>query len=414
MLPARNQESVMPGRLRPFAPFGQLPADQLILAAGRTSLKRFRDGDVLLPRGSRDADDFFLLEGRVTLLDLDGNSRLIASGTPEAVNPLSPLRPSLFEVRALGPVACAKVARDDLEVLRGMARRLSGAPPSAAPDPDATMGLFDSLEADIAAERLKLPSLPDHALRVRAAIADANCDARRIADLLAADPAVAAKILKIANSPLCRGATAVNSLREAVNRIGLFTVGELVVCFSLKDLFKTSAPGLRERFGELVIEAVRVGAAASVVAARVRGIGAEQALVAGLLSNIGDYVVLERLASQPALLADASRLERALAQHGPGIGALVCRHWQLGDDVVEAVARARDWRHQADGAPSLAEVVLCARYHALLSLQKTAQLVKSADIPALRVLGETLTPQVSMEIIRESRARVEALQQALG
>ncbi|MGE3847098.1 MAG: HDOD domain-containing protein, partial [Gammaproteobacteria bacterium] len=281
MLPARNQESVMPGRLRPFAPFALLPTDQLILAAGRTLLKRFRDGDVLLPRGSRDAADYFLLEGRVLLLDPDGNSRLIASGTPDAANPVSPLRPSLFEVRALGPVACAKVARDDLEVLRDVARRLSGAPPSAAPDPDATIGLFDSLEADIAADRLKLPSLPDHALRVRAAIADANCDARRIADLLAADPAVAAKILKIANSPLCRGTTAVNSLREAVNRIGLFTVGELVVCFSLKDLFKTSAPGLRERFGELVIEAVRVGAAASVVATRVRGVGAEQALVAG-------------------------------------------------------------------------------------------------------------------------------------
>ncbi len=59
-------------------------------------------------------------------------------------------------------------------------------------------------------------------------------------------------------------------------------------------------------------------------------------------------------------------------------------------------------------------MVLCARYHALLSLQKIAQLVKPAEIPALRVLGEKLTPQVSVEIIRDSRARVEALQQALG
>ncbi len=53
MLPQRNQESVMPGRLRPFAPFAQLSAEQLIVAAARTALKRFRDGDLVLSRGSK-------------------------------------------------------------------------------------------------------------------------------------------------------------------------------------------------------------------------------------------------------------------------------------------------------------------------------------------------------------------------
>ena len=404
----------MPGRLRPFAPFAHLSAEQLIVAAGRTAMKRFRDGDLLLARGSEDSCDYFLLDGNVVILDVDGNSKLVASGSVDAVNALAPLRPALFDVRALGPVLCAKMARGEVSLLRDSIRRVPRVRLDEVEEPLAeTSGLFDDLEGDITADRLKLPSLPDHALRIRAAIANAAADARRIADLLAADPALAAKILKVANSPLCRGNNTVSNLREAVNRIGMFTVGELVVCFSLKDLFNARSPSLRERFGELVIEAVRIGATASVVAQRVRGVVADEALVAGLLANIGAYVVLDRLSQQPLLLKDETRVERALLGYTARLGKLICRHWQLGEAVVEAVGHVGDWEYEVQGEFRLAEVVICARYHSLISLRKTHQLPKPESIKAMRVLGTELTPAISMEIIRDAKLRIDALQQAL-
>ncbi len=405
----------MPGRLRPFAPFAQLSAEQLIVAAARTALKRFRDGDLVLSRGSEDNCDYFLLDGNVVLLDADGNSKMIASGSMDAANPLSALRPALFDVRALGPVLCAKMARAEVALLRESIKRVARVRAEEILEPLAeTSSLFDDLEGDILADRLKLPSLPDHALRVRAAIGHAAADSRKVADLLAADPALAAKILKVANSPLCRGESTVNNLRDAVNRIGMFTVGELVVCFSLKDLFNANSPSLRERFGDLVIEAVRIGATASVIAPRVAGIAADQALVAGLLSNIGAYVVLERLSQQPLLLKDDTRVERALATYTARLGKIICRHWQLGDAVVEAVGHVSDWGYEVEGNARLAEVVICARYHSLISLRKTQQLPKPETVRAMRVLGGTVTPQLSVEIIREARVRVDALQQALS
>ena len=404
----------MPGRLRPFAPFAQLSAEQLIVAAGRTAMKRFRDGDLLLVRGSDDGCDYFLLDGNVVMLDGDGNSKLVASGSADAVNALAPLRPALFDVRALGPVLCAKMARGEVSLLRESSRRVARVRLDEVEEPLAeTSGLFDDLEGEIAADRLKLPSLPDHALRVRAAIAHAAADSRRVADLLAADPALAAKILKVANSPLCRGSSPVRDLRDAVNRIGMFTVGELVVCFSLKDLFNARSPSLRERFGELVIEAVRIGATASVVAQRVRGVVAEEALVAGLLANIGAYVVLDRLSQQPLLLKDTTCVERALAGYTARLGKLICRHWQLGEAVVEAVGHVGDWEYEVEGDFRLAEVVICARYHSLISLRKTKQLPKPESIKSMRVLATELTPEISMEIIRDAKQRIDALQQAL-
>lgn len=404
----------MPGRLRPFAPFAQLSAEQLIVAAGRTALKRFRDGDLVLARGSEDGCDYFLLDGNVVLLDSDGNSKMIASGSADAANPLAPLRPALFDVRALGPVLCAKMARGEVALLREASLRVARSRPEDADTAlDETSDLFRDLEGDIIADRLKLPSLPDHALRVRSAISQAAADSRKVADLLAADPALAAKILKVANSPLCRGDSTISNLRDAISRIGMFTVGELVVCFSLKDLFNANSPSLRERFGELVIEAVRIGATASVIATRVKGIAADQALVAGLLSNIGAYVVLERLSQQPQLLKDATRVERTLAAYTSRLSRVICRHWQLGDGVVEAVGQVMDWSYEVEGAARLAEVVICARYHSLISLRKAQQLPRPETIKAMRILGAAVTPELSMEIIREARARIDALQQAL-
>ena len=173
------------------------------------------------------------------------------------------------------------------------------------------------------------------------------------------------------------------------------------------------SPSLRERFGELVIEAVRIGATASVIAARVGGALADQALVAGLLSNIGAYVVLERLSQQPLLLKDDTRVERALATYTARLGKLICRHWQLGEAVVEAVGEVGDWQYEVQGEARLAEVVICARYHSLISLRKTSHLPKPETIKAMRVLGAAVTPEISMEIIRAARARIDALQQAL-
>ena len=109
-------------------------------------------------------------------------------------------------------------------------------------EPSATQGLMFDLEAAAAADRLKLPSLLDIALRIREVLSNRVCDNQRVADLLSTDPSAAAKILKIANSPLCRGVSTIIDLREAVARIGMHTVSELVICFSLKDLFDTSAP----------------------------------------------------------------------------------------------------------------------------------------------------------------------------
>ena len=405
----------MPGRLRRVVPFDQLSSEQLIVVAGRASIARFRDGQVVLAKGSDDDNDYFLLEGEVAITDAEGETRLIAGGTSEAANVISPLRPSLYDVRATGQVLCATLPRAEVSILREhFEDNDEMSIEEVSDDLSATLSLVSDLENDIAADRLRLPSLPDIALRLRDVLSSSACDNQRVADLIAADPSVAAKILKIANSPLRRGTEPIVNLRDAVGRIGMHTVSELIICFSLRDLFDTSSRSIRDRFAQLVGVSVRIGATASVIAERAKLGNADHALVAGLLSNIGAFPILERVAMRPDVVEDPTKADVVIETHSARIGQLMCKKWNLGDEVIEAISEIGNWAFVSHGALTIAEIVICAHYHTLLGLGQVQGLPKPERIKAMRVLGGNVTAETSMEIIKDAKARVDVLLDALS
>jgi HD-like signal output (HDOD) protein len=81
--------------------------------------------------------------------------------------------------------------------------------------------LVAELERSLAANTLELPSLPEVALKVRKALADESVSSAEIARLLGTDPALAARVLKTANSALFyRGSKPITSLQNAFARLG--------------------------------------------------------------------------------------------------------------------------------------------------------------------------------------------------
>lgn len=87
--------------------------------------------------------------------------------------------------------------------------------------------LVATIRRDFEANRLRIPSLPDIALRVRQAIEQENHSARHIAEIIQFDPAIAARVIQLANSVLFRGSRKIENTLEAVARIGLNTVRDL-------------------------------------------------------------------------------------------------------------------------------------------------------------------------------------------
>ncbi|MFT5451625.1 MAG: HD-like signal output (HDOD) protein, partial [Enterobacterales bacterium] len=65
--------------------------------------------------------------------------------------------------------------------------------------------LLDAIKTD----RLVLPTLPEVALRIRESVENPDVSAQKLAEVIASDAALSARLIKVSNSPLLRGRVAV-------------------------------------------------------------------------------------------------------------------------------------------------------------------------------------------------------------
>jgi two-component system, cell cycle response regulator len=213
----------------------------------------------------------------------------------------------------------------------------------------------DSLFARLKAEN-RLPSSPGTAIRVVELCRQRSVDLRDIADAIMSDPALSARLLKYANSPLVGAGRAVTSVREAVLFLGLRTVKVTALGFSL------AAPGLEPSCKDFDLrqfwrESFLVAVAARQLATAIGGGDREEAFTAGQLSQIGrlafahgapkEYTQVLRLvrAGRPLLEAEQEILGTDHSQ----LGALILAEWGLPEVLVRAVQRA--WRTDLQPGP---------------------------------------------------------------
>lgn len=89
---------------------------------------------------------------------------------------------------------------------------------------------------------LDLPTLPEVALRVHRLVEDEPTSIAQIAMLLSLDPALSARLLQVANSPLYRGSETTENIKMAVTRLGNDVVRNLVTSLVMQQLFHSSFP----------------------------------------------------------------------------------------------------------------------------------------------------------------------------
>ncbi|MCW8891243.1 MAG: HDOD domain-containing protein, partial [Sedimenticola sp.] len=77
---------------------------------------------------------------------------------------------------------------------------------------------FESLQTAITNNQITLPTLPEVALKVRDAVEQENVTAQQIADMVATDAALSARLLQVANSPLYRGRVSIDTIQMAITR----------------------------------------------------------------------------------------------------------------------------------------------------------------------------------------------------
>ncbi|HET6397621.1 MAG TPA: GGDEF domain-containing protein [Pseudoxanthomonas sp.] len=192
-----------------------------------------------------------------------------------------------------------------------------------------------------------LASPPGVALQIIELAQDPNADLGATARVIGLDPALSARMLRVANSPLYAGRRRVETLAQALTMLGLNATLSLALGFSLVH-------GLRGRNGTAVEQeriwrrSVLAALAARLLGERLGVQRVEDLMLAGLLQDIGglallqvapeDYAALRARAPDNAALM---RLEReAFGADHAEVGAWLARHWQLPAYLAQAIANS--------------------------------------------------------------------------
>jgi HD-like signal output (HDOD) protein len=138
----------------------------------------------------------------------------------------------------------------------------------------------------------RLPSPPTVALRVIELCEDPDVRLKDLAEVIGQDPALAAKLLKTANSPMFAAASRVVTIERALIMLGIVPSRLLVLTFSLVDHYRKPACAHFD-YDRYWCRSALCGALAKDLAIDRLPAMEDYALVIGLLADVGKLVLAE-------------------------------------------------------------------------------------------------------------------------
>jgi diguanylate cyclase (GGDEF)-like protein len=209
-----------------------------------------------------------------------------------------------------------------------------------------------------------LPSVPAVALEVLRLAQQEDASAGQLADVISLDPALAAKILKIVNSALLGRGCEIVTLKRACAQLGFKTIKLWALSFAMVDsLQRPRVEGFdhNEHWKRSVFRAV----SAKLFAEAVKPQLADEAFLAGLLSEIGQLVLATGLPKEFQAVREAGGdawrtpdAQRAtLGYSSDELGVALLHSWGLPPLIYQAVLGAQNpGQDRPDALPVTREI----------------------------------------------------------
>jgi HD-like signal output (HDOD) protein len=284
----------------------------------------------------------------------------------------------------------------------------------AGPSNKDAFAFVQSLALEMSAGKIEIPSFPDVAMRIRKVLADDNCDTNQIAKVVSAEPAMAARLLQVANSAaLNPNGNKITELRSAIARIGFSNVRTVSLAYAMDQV--KNAPALlpiRKPLNDLWERSVKVAAMAFVVARRWTKINADKALLTGLMHGMGRVYILTRAVNHPGLFSDAETYQQIVRDWNTSIAKAVLDSWEISPDIVDAVEHYEDIGRTGSGSPDLTDVLTIANLLVSFHTDPEALEINLAQTTASARLG--LNPEECKKALQETAGELAGLRQALG
>ncbi len=190
-----------------------------------------------------------------------------------------------------------------------------------------------------------LPTIPQVATKVIQLLDRPNVELDQVADLILSDQVLAARVIKMVNSPLYRPAHPVQSVKRALIYLGIHHIRELAFSCSFVDVFQGRDAIIDiKSFWE---HSFGVGMVAKIIAEKVHYPDSEKAYLVGIVHDIGEVflsyyrqddfrAMLKEVEGKPFRLFE-KEAEFLGASHAD-VGLCIARKWNFPADYCEVIA----------------------------------------------------------------------------
>ena len=163
---------------------------------------------------------------------------------------------------------------------------------------------FKSIAAQASRGELTFPTSVAASVKLQQALSDPDCHIDAAAQLVQANPLLAARTVAIANSVAYnRSGNEISSVRAAVQRMGVRTLQSLVAALIVRQIGSAvTDPVAKAKLAQLWEHTAHVAALAQVLARRVTRVDPDTALFAGIVHEVGGFYMLSRAAEFPGIL----------------------------------------------------------------------------------------------------------------
>lgn len=214
---------------------------------------------------------------------------------------------------------------------------------------------------------LELPGFPDVVIKLQKALGDENGSLKEVSRIINSEPALAARLMQLANSAAFRQTTdPVGELRTAVTMLGLNVVRATATNFALQQLQKQEwLQPLHPQLRQIWESSNRVAATAYTVSKHVEAMQPDKAMLAGLFHQLGRLYLLTVAHRDNSELLQDPAWEGIVNDWHPTVTKAILDSWGLPEDVTYAT-ESQD--AVADGQTGnldrLSLVVSAAKYYA--------------------------------------------------
>ncbi|MEI8255302.1 MAG: HDOD domain-containing protein [Deltaproteobacteria bacterium] len=234
--------------------------------------------------------------------------------------------------------------------------------PLTGPERDEVQRLVLTLRQRFDRTKIEAQPFPTRNSRIFALLEDPDFDIDRLVQLTQRDPALSASVLRVASSAVSASLVRIESLREAIVRLGAETVAGIAAALSTRGIFdagsKTSRGVIRQAWSDAWLHSVSSAFSSGALSIELRRGDLEQCFLGGMLHDIGKTFALRDIVpawselgheGAPSLAVISAVLESVHVD----FGSAAARAWKLPAFLVDTVDL-----HHSPGEESAIEIAI--------------------------------------------------------